>query len=127
MKLVGLACFIAVRPSFSLHLVDMRPSGKVQRIRASQDANLWINGGFFIFRSAIFDYMQDGEELVETPFQRLIDADQLMAFRHEGFWRPMDTLKDKQVLEDLVDKGTMPWRLNGPLGAPLGGAERKAG
>jgi glucose-1-phosphate cytidylyltransferase len=105
----------------------MRPSGKVQRIRASQDANLWINGGFFIFRSAIFDYMQDGEELVETPFQRLIDADQLMAFRHEGFWRPMDTLKDKQVLEDLVDKGMMPWRLTGPLGAPLGGSERKAG
>ena len=122
-----LACFIAVRPSFSLHLVDMRPSGKVQRIRASQDANLWINGGFFIFRSAIFDYMQDGEELVETPFQRLIDADQLMAFRHEGFWRPMDTLKDKQVLEDLVDKGTMPWRLNGAPGTALSDAERKAG
>ena len=56
--------------------------------------------------------MREGEELVEAPFQRLIEADQLMAFRHEGFWRPMDTLKDKQVLEDLVEKGTMPWLLN---------------
>ena len=45
-----IGCFLAVRPSFSLHLVEMRPSGKVERLRASQDADLWINGGFFIFR-----------------------------------------------------------------------------
>jgi glucose-1-phosphate cytidylyltransferase len=64
--------------------------------------------------------------LVEAPFQRLIEADQLMAFRHEGFWRPMDTLKDKQVLEDLVDKGIMPWRLGAP-GTALGDMTRKAG
>ena len=54
--------------------------------------------------------MRDGEELVEEPFQRLIKDDQLMAFKHEGFWRPMDTLKDKEVLEDLVEQGRMPWR-----------------
>ena len=53
--------------------------------------------------------MREGEELVEAPFQRLIEADQLLAFKHEGFWRPMDTLKDKQILEDLVEHGTMPW------------------
>jgi len=110
-------CFLAVRPSFTMHLVDMRASGKVQRIRASHDANLWINGGFFIFRKEIFDYIQEGEELVEEPFQRLIEQDQLMAFKHEGFWRPMDTLKDKQVLEDLVDRGTMPWRHGRAAGA----------
>jgi glucose-1-phosphate cytidylyltransferase len=107
------ACFIAVRPPFSFHFVKMRPSGKVEHIRPSQDANLWINGGFFIFRPRIFDYMRDGEELVEVPFQRLIEADQLMAFRHEGFWRPMDTLKDKQILEDLVENGQTPWLLKG--------------
>ena len=78
----------------------------------TQDADLWINGGFFIFRSQIFDYLRDGEELVETPFRRLIDADQLLAFKHEGFWRPMDTLKDKEVLEDMVEQGRMPWRLS---------------
>jgi glucose-1-phosphate cytidylyltransferase len=106
------ACFIAVRPSFSLHLVDMQPSGRVQRIRSSKDADLWINGGFFVFRQEIFDYLHEGDELVEAPFERLIEADQLMAFQHEGFWRPMDTLKDKEILEDLVAKGTMPWVLN---------------
>jgi glucose-1-phosphate cytidylyltransferase len=107
-----LGCFLAVRPSFSLHLVQMDVDGKVERIKASQDADLWINGGFFIFRKEVFDYIEEGDELVEAPFRRLIEADQLMAFRHEGFWRPMDTLKDKQVLEDLVDRGTLPWRLN---------------
>jgi glucose-1-phosphate cytidylyltransferase len=122
-----IGCFLAVRPSFSLHRVEMRPSGKVERIRASQDANLWINGGFFIFRKEIFDYMREGDELVEAPFRRLIEADQLMAFKHDGFWRPMDTLRDKQVLEDLVDKGTMPWCLNGASQAALGAAERKIG
>ncbi|MGN6309980.1 MAG: glucose-1-phosphate cytidylyltransferase [Xanthobacteraceae bacterium] len=121
------ACFTAVRPSFSLHLVDMHPDGKVERIRASQEADLWINGGFFIFRKEIFDYMRDGDELVEAPFQRLIEADQLMAFRHEGFWRPMDTLKDKQILEDLVDKGTMPWLLNLNPGMAPARTERKMG
>jgi len=50
-----------------------------------------------------------------------------MAFKHDGFWRPMDTLRDKQVLEDLVDKGTMPWRLTGDPQAALGAAERKIG
>ncbi len=122
-----IACFMAVRPSFSLHLVDMQPSGKVKRIRASQDADLWINGGFFIFRREIFDYIRDSDELVEAPFQRLIDADQLLAFRHEDFWRPMDTLKDKQILEDLVEKGTMPWLLNWNSGAASARAERKMG
>jgi glucose-1-phosphate cytidylyltransferase len=99
----------------------------VERIRASQDANLWINGGFFIFRKEIFDYMREGDELVEAPFRRLIEADQLMAFRHEGFWRPMDTLKDRQVLEELVEKGTLPWRLNGASRAVLNDADRKLG
>jgi len=120
-------CFIAVRPSFSLHLVDMRPNGKVERIRASQDANLWINGGFFIFRNEIFEYMREGEELVEAPFGRLIQADQLMAFRHEGFWRPMDTLKDRQVLEELVEKGTMPWVPNSLPRVVSSDVERKLG
>ena len=105
------ACFLAVRPSFSLHLVDMDGNGKVNGLRPTQDANLWINGGFFIFRSQVFDYLREGEELVEAPFRRLIEADQMLAFKHEGFWRPMDTLKDKEVLEDMVEQGSMPWRL----------------
>ena len=58
----------------------------------------------------IFDYIQDGEELVLEPFNRLIEAGQLMAYRYEGFWRAMDTLRDRQVLEEMVERGEMPWR-----------------
>jgi glucose-1-phosphate cytidylyltransferase len=120
------ACFLAVRPSFSMHLVDMNDTGAVRAIESSQNANLWLNGGFFIFRKEIFDYMREGEELVETPFKRLIEADQLLAYKHEGFWRPMDTLKDRQVLEDLVEQGNMPW-LGGNNSAPPASIGRKAG
>jgi glucose-1-phosphate cytidylyltransferase len=108
-----IAGFLAVHPAFSLHFLDMDASGKVNALRRSQDANIWVNGGFFIFRSQIFQYLRDGEELVEAPFRRLIEADQLLAFKHESFWRPMDTLKDKQVLDELVERGNMPWRLDG--------------
>jgi glucose-1-phosphate cytidylyltransferase len=57
----------------------------------------------------------------------LIEADKLMAFRHEGFWRPMDTLKDKQILEDLVEKGTMPWLLKSDSPAAAADYARKIG
>jgi glucose-1-phosphate cytidylyltransferase len=121
------ACFLATRPSFSLHLVEMEADGRVNYLRPTQDANLWINGGFFIFRPQIFDFLREGEELVEAPFRRLIDVDQLLAFRHEGFWRPMDSLKDKQVLEDLVEKGTMPWRLTPAVSAVSPDVRSRAG
>ena len=94
-------------------------------LRPTHGANLWINGGYFIFRSQIFDYLREGEEMVEEPFRRLIEADQLLAFKHEGFWRPMDTLKDKEVLEDMVEQGTMPWRLGRTTQAPVPNVTRK--
>jgi glucose-1-phosphate cytidylyltransferase len=122
-----IAAFVAARPTFSLHLIEMKMDGRVSAIRATREADLWINGGGFIFRSQIFDYLRDGEELVEEPFQRLIEDDQLLAFKHDGFWRPMDTLKDKEVLEDLVERGRMPWltHVAPPAAAPQVG--RKAG
>ena len=71
--------------------------------------------------------MREGEELVEAPFGRLIQVDQLMAFRHEDFCRSMDTLKDKQILEDLVEKGKMPWLLDLTSRVASVDAERKIG
>ena len=83
------------------------------RFRSSEQSDVWINGGYFIFRREIFDYIYEGEELVLEPFKRLIEKNQLMAYRHEGFWRAMDTLKDRQTLDELVERGEMPWRLCG--------------
>jgi glucose-1-phosphate cytidylyltransferase len=73
---------------------------------------MWINAGYFVLRREIFDYMAEGEELVVEPFRRLIEADQLLAYKHEDFFRSMDTLKDWQTLEEMVEQGRMPWRLN---------------
>jgi glucose-1-phosphate cytidylyltransferase len=105
-----LACFLAVRPPLTYHLADIGEDGSVAAFRSSDRSDIWINGGYFIMRPEIFDYMREGEELVLEPFSRLIAEDKLMAYRHESFWRSMDTLRDRQTLEDLVEQGEMPWR-----------------
>jgi glucose-1-phosphate cytidylyltransferase len=107
------ACFVAVRPQFNFHLAEFDQQGAVKRMRSSHESEIWVNGGYFVFRNKIFDYIREGEELVFEPFNRLIADDQLLAYRYEGFWRAMDTLRDKQVLEDILEEGNMPWRLEG--------------
>jgi glucose-1-phosphate cytidylyltransferase len=102
-------CFLAVRPPLTFHLVEFDGSGNVVRMRASADSDIWINAGYFVFTNRIFDYIGPNEDLVIEPFQRLIDEGQLLAYRYTGFFRPMDTLKDKQILEDMVESGDMPW------------------
>lgn len=104
-----IACFLAVRPQLSYHIADIDNSGRVRALRSSERSEIWINGGYFMFRREIFDYMRDGEELVLEPFTRLIKDDQLMAYKLSSFWRPMDTLRDRQILEDMVERGEMPW------------------
>jgi glucose-1-phosphate cytidylyltransferase len=111
------ACFIAIRPPLTFHLADIDATGGVRDIRTSDRSDIWINGGYFLLRQEIFDYMREGEELVIEPFRRLIKDDQLLAYKYEGFWRAMDTLRDRQILEDMVEQGKMPWRLqNGQSG-----------
>ena len=68
-----------------------------------------MNGGYFVLRREIFDYIGEREELVEEPFQRLIAEGQLLGYRYEGFWMPMDTFKDQQTLEALYQSGRPPW------------------
>lgn len=103
------ACFVAIRPPLTYHLADIAEDGRVREFRSSERSEIWINGGYFVFRREIFNYMRDGEELVLEPFSRLIAEDKLMAYKHDGFWRSMDTLRDRQLLEDMVERGQMPW------------------
>ena len=105
-----IGCFIAIHPPISFHLAEFDGADSV-RLRSSQESEIWINGGYFIFRNKIFDFIQDGEELVVQPFERLTAGGHLMAYKYEGFWRAMDTLRDRQLLEDMVEHGDMPWRL----------------
>ncbi len=77
-------------------------------------SDIWINGGYFVMRREIFEQLRPGEDLVEEPLARLMPAGQVLAQRHEGFWAPMDTLKDKQSLETMQESGEAPWRVWDP-------------
>jgi glucose-1-phosphate cytidylyltransferase len=103
------AAFLAVRPAYSFHVATVDDGGLVTSINHIRDAGMRVNGGFFILRKEIFDYMKPGEELVEEPFQRLIDAGLLAGYQYDGFWAPMDTLKEMQNLEALYQSGRPPW------------------
>jgi glucose-1-phosphate cytidylyltransferase len=103
------ASFLSVRPTFTFHLVSSQ-DGRLA-IRSAAEADLRINGGFFAFGREIFDHLRPGEELVEAPFRRLIELDRLHAYRYDGFWAPMDTLKDQQRLEALYLRGNPPWAI----------------
>jgi glucose-1-phosphate cytidylyltransferase len=104
-----MAAFLAVRPSYSFHVVRTGADDAVTSLTNVRDADIWINGGHFIFRQGIFDYIEDAEELVEQPFARLIEGDRLAAYKYEGFWAPMDTLKEVQMLQAMYESGKSPW------------------
>lgn len=104
------ASFVSVRPNLSFHVVDTDTRGRVTAIEDIA-SRLRINGGFFIFRTDIFDNIRDGEELVREPFQRLLRQDKLAAYEYDGFWQAMDTFKDRQVLEQRYAAGDAPWEV----------------
>jgi len=105
------ATFLAYQPTQSFHVVSMGNNGDVEGISPIGSSGLWINAGYFIFRKNIFDYMQQGEELVIEPFQRLIKARQLHAYKYEGFWISLDTFKDKQQIDEMYARGQTPWKV----------------
>ncbi len=106
-----LASFLCVRPSQSFHLVSLDASQAVDRISHVSLSDIRINGGYFVLSNRIFDYMKEGEELVEQPFERLIDEKKLGAYRYDGFFVSMDTFKERQALDDMVTRGEAPWEL----------------
>jgi glucose-1-phosphate cytidylyltransferase len=107
----AVACFAGVAPTQSFHLVSVEDGGRVRSIQHVKNVGMRVNGGFFVFRRQIFDWMKAGEELVEAPFQRLAAAGKLLAYPYDGFWACLDTFKDKQLLEDLYSRGQVPWEV----------------
>lgn len=106
------ASFMCVRPNLSYHVVSLQPgSNLVGDIHAIDNGDVRVNGGYFIFRKEIFEYMRDKEELVEEPFHRLLREQQLIGYPYDGFWASMDTFKDRQQLESLYSRGAAPWEV----------------
>jgi glucose-1-phosphate cytidylyltransferase len=81
-------------------------------IEKPQSESGWINGGFFVLEPKIFEFI-DGDEswLEHKPLETFAEKRQLVAYKHEGFWQCMDTLRDKRLLEDLWNKGQAPWKV----------------
>lgn len=107
----AIGAFLAVRPNISSHIITADDHGMVESIGRAVDAELWSNGGYLVFRNEIFDYIHEGDELVEEPFARLIRLKKLYAHKHRGFWTSMDTFKEKQQLDDLHAQGAAPWEV----------------
>lgn len=103
--------FVCVRPSLSYHFVRTRADGTVIELAESERIDLRVNGGYFVFRREIFDAIRSGEDLVDGPFQRLIASGALLGYHHDGFWKNMDTFKDKQSLDELHATGAAPWEV----------------
>jgi len=107
----SIATCLGVRPNQTFHLVDIDGQGLVTDLTPVAQAELWMNGGFFVMRREIFDYMRDGEELVLEPFQRLMAIKKLSILQYDGFWSCMDTYKEKQQLDEMYAQGNAPWEV----------------
>jgi len=109
-----LATVTAVHPPARFGGMDLAEDRVTCFAEKSPEHAGWINGGFFVFEPGIFDYISgDDMRLEAEPLSRLADEGQLMAFRHEGFWQPMDTLREKYELESLWQGGNAPWKKSG--------------
>ena len=105
------ACFMSVPLPQTFHVVGADEDCQVTSIEPAAHSKIRINSGFFVLRREIFEFLGPGEELVAEPFRRLMAKRQLLAIPYDGFWRSMDTFKDKMHFDDLVSRGKVPWQL----------------
>lgn len=108
-----LATLTAVQTMGRFGALDIKPDDAIASFMEKPKGDgTWINGGFFVCESGIFDYIRGGDETVweREPLESLAGSGLLSAFRHEGFWQPMDTLRDKNELEKLWTSGKAPWK-----------------
>jgi glucose-1-phosphate cytidylyltransferase len=100
-----------VQPPGRFGALDIDGSRIMRFTEKPQGDGSWINGGFFVLRPGVLDYI-DGDDTVweREPLERLAGERQLSAFTHPGFWQPMDTLRDKIRLEELWQEGRAPWK-----------------
>ncbi len=107
-----LATVTAVHPPARFGELGLDGPVVTQFSEKSQTHVGWINGGFFVFEPGVLDYLEgDRSSLEREPLERLVADGELCAFRHTGFWQPMDTLREKEMLESLWESGEAPWKI----------------
>jgi glucose-1-phosphate cytidylyltransferase len=106
----ALATLTAVQPTSRFGLMDIDASGRVTHFREKPKMKDWVSIGYFIFEPAVLEYLSADGGLEEDGLTRLAAAQQLNAFRHDGFWQPMDTFREYMILSELWDSGAAPWK-----------------
>ncbi|AKK26601.1 sugar phosphate nucleotidyltransferase [Mycobacterium sp. EPa45] len=106
-----------VPPQQSFHCVAVKDSGEVKEIVPVANFPIWINGGFFVLSQEVFDYLPAGGDLVADACEALAGQGRLFGYRHEGFWKPADTFKERAELDEGYRHGNRPWALWEPAHA----------
>jgi glucose-1-phosphate cytidylyltransferase len=106
------ASLLSIKAPLGFHHVISNNNGIVESIKDGLgNYDLRINAGFFIFKNEFFNYIKDGEELVDEPFERLIRQGQLISYMYDGFWKNIDNYKDKIEIDEMYEKNNSPWIL----------------
>jgi glucose-1-phosphate cytidylyltransferase len=105
-----LATLTVSRPTSRFGLVEFDSDGTIIRFAEKPQDTQWVNIGFFVFEPKAMSYMEEGSALETIPLQRLAADRQLMAFQHDGFWKPMDTFRETQEFNDMWARNEAPWR-----------------
>ena len=108
----SLATLTAIHPPERFGVLNLSGDYVTEFHEKHTGESSWINGGFFVFEPEIFDYLQNDSTVLErAPLETLAKEQKLSAFKHNGFWHPMDTLRDKKHLEDLWTSEKAPWKI----------------
>jgi glucose-1-phosphate cytidylyltransferase len=123
----AVASLLAVPPQSSHHVVDIAEDGLITQVTPMRDLRQWENGGYFLLRPEIFDYLGEGEDLVEDAImRRLVPHGRVVAYPYKGYWSPADTVKERAQLDEMYHRGDCPWMIWDPersgASAPLGRA-----
>lgn len=106
-----LATVTTVRPLSRFGVMDIAPDGLVHRFREKPLTDDYVNVGFFVFEQSVLEYLDENCVLEQGPLERLASERELMAYRHEGFWQPMDTFREYNMLNEMWESGNAPWKV----------------
>lgn len=107
----AVASLLAVPLQSSHHVVEIGHDSLITRLSPMQEMRQWENGGYFVLRPDIFDYLHEGEDLVEHALMRLVPQGRLLAYTYKGYWSPADTVKERARLEQMYERGYCPWMI----------------
>ena len=105
------ATMTVTQPWSRFGVVDLSINGIVERFREKPKVEDWVNIGYFIFEPEIFKYLETNSVLEEEPLRKLSDEGEISAYKHDGFWQPMDTYRESQMLNNLWENGNAPWKI----------------